>query len=119
MLHKPRDCDPVQAALLLRKAGPQKEEGKSCREQSAGGGVAVGKKQEESTAWFFSCMERVGGGHLVVNGNRWASSQEKRWKNKTKTVFGRMLGMKAGKLREGVGNILPLGMKDLSLIQKV
>lgn len=27
--------------------------------------------------------------------------------------------MKAGKLREGVGNILPLGMKDLSLIQKL
>ena len=59
------------------------------------------KRQEQSTVRFTDSMGSVGGGNLVVNRNRWASSQEKRWKKKKKTFFGRMVGTKDRKLREG------------------
>lgn len=38
------------------------------------------ERQEERIVRFTNCTGSVGGGNLVVNRNRWASSQEKRWK---------------------------------------
>lgn len=63
--------------------------------------------------------QMYGAENLIVNGNRWASSQEKRLKKETKTIFWRMVRLKAGMLREAEGSILPLVMKDFSLIQEV
>lgn len=100
----PGTVTPGQAALSLRKAGPQRRE-RAAMSQEAGE--------------YCVAHQMWGEGNLIVNGNRWPSSQEKRWKKMTKTIIWRMVGLKAGKLREAEGNILPLVMKDLSLIQEV
>lgn len=46
------------------------------------------KRQKNSTVRFTGCMGSVGGEDLVVNRNRWASSQEKRWKKKKRLSLG-------------------------------
>lgn len=40
------------------------------------------KRQEKIAVQFTNCKGSVGGEDLVVNRNRWASSQERRWKKK-------------------------------------
>lgn len=97
MLHKPQNSGPSASCPLSQESWSSERGGRELPWANCWGR----KKQEESTAWFISCMERVGEGNLVVNGNRWASSQAKRWKKNAKTIFGRMVRMKAGKLREG------------------
>lgn len=76
-------ASPVRAAPSLGEMGPQEEEGELPWAKSWGR-----KRQEEGTVRFTNCMGSVGGGNLVVNRNRWASSQEKRWKKKTSLSLG-------------------------------
>lgn len=114
MLHKlqgqcPRDS--AQGQATLRKADPQKEEEESCHEQSAGGEAEAG---EYSAAHQLYGEGRRGGsgGKRKQTGKFTGEEVEE----KTKTISGRKMKLKSGKLIEGEGTILPLVMKDLSLI---
>lgn len=73
----PGTANPVQVVPLIRETSPWEEKGELPWANSWGR-----ERQEESTVQFTDCMESVGGGNLVVNRNRWASSQDKRWKKK-------------------------------------
>lgn len=92
----PKDSKPNMSHPSLRETGPQEEEGAAMGKLPAEGRGRGRVLCGSLTVW--GVWE---GGNLVVNRNRWASSQEKRWKKKKKTDFGRVVGMKAGKLREG------------------